>query len=724
MRRSYPYPVATSSDAVEYLLGESGGALMQFATTSVVTARFDTKALVAAATIPASVNAVSIAGYTSAGDGGAALYKRVVSEPSHAGKIQSNDGAWWELAEAVVNPFMFGAAGDGSTDDYTVFAAMDAAGFPILLPSGVFFIGTDITLSSPYHILAGAMFKPNASVTITFSDCVDAPPAWLFDLSAGGDVAGLSISHAEWFAADVLNTTTDATSRLEIWANSVVQGGTLRVGLGYYTLAGADYIDLTKAQYIVGQSRDSSTFLFSGTATRGFRWQTSTGGGIINCYFNRHTPYVFPTAGACVFFESGSEQLAENVTAWYCYIGVQTNSFGTKLERLTIINCASSSIKVQDCNETDCQNTITGGGASYATLTTIVGGPFTQDETVTFTGGTGTIYHDGAGNYMLIVGGSWPAALPVTITGASSGATASLTNLERSNQEGSILIDGICHAGMYVNCECSGGDIGLYMLGTSASDAGLANTFVNSLFDSARTNSVKLVYGTGTKFVNCWFSSFGPCTLDVSCASTKGASFVGCHWANTWTSALSNINGDAENTLIDNCIIADTNTSSTAGAFAIVFAAGSSGCVANTIVGADWGAGGAVGDPQKGVAIDTGAVVTLDNVDVSLCADASKIFDNSGGTARIRNCPGWKTEAVGSSSVAFGADGEANIAHGMAETPVWAQAHILGDNANEATIVSLSSTNIRVRNRNSTSDADQNVTVTVGWRAASASAVG
>lgn len=60
---------------------------------------------------------VRTAGYYSAGDGGGALYSRVVSEPSHAGKIQSDDGAWWELTTDKPNVHMFGAKGDGTTDD-------------------------------------------------------------------------------------------------------------------------------------------------------------------------------------------------------------------------------------------------------------------------------------------------------------------------------------------------------------------------------------------------------------------------------------------------------------------------------------------------------------------------------------------------------------------------------------------------------------------------------
>lgn len=71
-----------------------------------------TRTAAIAATVPVAVNSILTAGYAAAGDLGGALYKRVGSAPAHAGKFQSADGAWWELAEAVVTPQMFGAAGD------------------------------------------------------------------------------------------------------------------------------------------------------------------------------------------------------------------------------------------------------------------------------------------------------------------------------------------------------------------------------------------------------------------------------------------------------------------------------------------------------------------------------------------------------------------------------------------------------------------------------------
>lgn len=65
-------------------------------------------------------------GYTTVGDDGGALYKKVASEPSHAGKFSvtqfNTTVVWYELAEFFVSPQMFGAIGDATdigvgTDD-------------------------------------------------------------------------------------------------------------------------------------------------------------------------------------------------------------------------------------------------------------------------------------------------------------------------------------------------------------------------------------------------------------------------------------------------------------------------------------------------------------------------------------------------------------------------------------------------------------------------------
>ncbi|MGI9514642.1 MAG: hypothetical protein ACR2OL_17220 [Anderseniella sp.] len=114
---------------------------------------YDARADLAAADIAGNVNLVRIAGYSSVGDGGGAPYRRVVSEPSHAGKIQSNDGAWWELADLTVgkvNALSFGmsvteTAGNNAT---ALQAACDAVGDDgqVVVPPGSYALGT-VTLT-------------------------------------------------------------------------------------------------------------------------------------------------------------------------------------------------------------------------------------------------------------------------------------------------------------------------------------------------------------------------------------------------------------------------------------------------------------------------------------------------------------------------------------------------------------------------------------------------
>lgn len=69
---------------------------------------YPSAAFVEIATVPLSVVHFRTAGFATNGDGGGALYRRVGSEPSHAFKVQSDDGAWWEVATDRVTPQMVG----------------------------------------------------------------------------------------------------------------------------------------------------------------------------------------------------------------------------------------------------------------------------------------------------------------------------------------------------------------------------------------------------------------------------------------------------------------------------------------------------------------------------------------------------------------------------------------------------------------------------------------
>ena len=94
---------------------------------------FDVNATVQGTSVPASLNFIRTAGYYAIGDGGGALYRRVSSQPAHAGKIQSADGAWWEFCDSAINVHQFGARGDGANDDS---AAINNAIAYMKLPGG------------------------------------------------------------------------------------------------------------------------------------------------------------------------------------------------------------------------------------------------------------------------------------------------------------------------------------------------------------------------------------------------------------------------------------------------------------------------------------------------------------------------------------------------------------------------------------------------------------
>ncbi|WP_186372761.1 tail fiber/spike domain-containing protein [Yersinia aleksiciae] len=107
---------------------------------------FDSVDVVETSNIPTGVTYISVDGYYSAGDGGAANYKKVDSEPTHPGKIQSADGAWWEFVGIEINLYQTGCRGDstsgvtgsGTDDTLSFMKARDVAlalGIPVIIPA-------------------------------------------------------------------------------------------------------------------------------------------------------------------------------------------------------------------------------------------------------------------------------------------------------------------------------------------------------------------------------------------------------------------------------------------------------------------------------------------------------------------------------------------------------------------------------------------------------------
>lgn len=108
--------------------------------------------------IPVGINAIRTNGFASVGDGGGALYIRVVTEPTHFGKVRSSDGAWFEIV-GPLNIRQFGAKGDNITDDTNaindaISTADDLSEGELHIPAGSYVLSQliDMPVNSPLII--------------------------------------------------------------------------------------------------------------------------------------------------------------------------------------------------------------------------------------------------------------------------------------------------------------------------------------------------------------------------------------------------------------------------------------------------------------------------------------------------------------------------------------------------------------------------------------------
>lgn len=161
---------------------------------------YATLALATAATIAAPIAYLRIAGFYTAGDGGAALYRRVVSLAAGVFGFQSVDGAWWQLAENVVSVLMTGAKGDGGTDDAAAIqiavTSAYALGRVVLFPEKIAYrITSTINITQAVSLRGGVI---NASPTLYPDPSVTAIRA---DMTAPVDLRDFSIIYPTAAAA-------------------------------------------------------------------------------------------------------------------------------------------------------------------------------------------------------------------------------------------------------------------------------------------------------------------------------------------------------------------------------------------------------------------------------------------------------------------------------------------------------------------------------------------
>lgn len=132
----------------------------------------NTRASITTTNVPAPVLFIRTAGYTTVGDGGGALYKRISTPvPVQAWHVQSQDGAWWQLAEKIINPLMFGALGNDAADDTAALVAWIAAtaalGGSAHLPTGTYRISAGLSITAGMKIYGDGFWSIIRLMTAT-----------------------------------------------------------------------------------------------------------------------------------------------------------------------------------------------------------------------------------------------------------------------------------------------------------------------------------------------------------------------------------------------------------------------------------------------------------------------------------------------------------------------------------------------------------------------------
>ncbi len=214
--------------ALASIIGQNG---------SIDVAVFDSRLAMTFATIGQFKQYAQTGGYTQSGDGGNARYKRVTSEPSHDGKVRSFDrflpdgstdnvnGGWWELSELTINPLMFGAVGDGVTDDTAAFQKLAVyvndpvrwaliAGKPRVINFGdrLYKLSSNVTIETSAGLVNGGLVLDNCTLIL---GTTGATQRYILDgfsakFAGSSDYSGALVEVVRAFASSFRNCYFDA----------------------------------------------------------------------------------------------------------------------------------------------------------------------------------------------------------------------------------------------------------------------------------------------------------------------------------------------------------------------------------------------------------------------------------------------------------------------------------------------------------------------------------
>lgn len=174
------------------------------------------------------------------------------------------------------------AVGDGVTNDRAALVASEAAGAFVDLPPGTYLVSSNLTLTKVIRFAPGAILKPAAGITITITGEIVAGCWQIFDISAGGTIAGPvrnQLVLPDWWGA-APGVASSQTSKIQA-AITFAQSGSrtvyLRNGLWRCDTA----LTITEPCSIVGDPGIAAQSVTSATSTLDFSNAAAAVNGLV-----------------------------------------------------------------------------------------------------------------------------------------------------------------------------------------------------------------------------------------------------------------------------------------------------------------------------------------------------------------------------------------------------------------------------------------------------------
>lgn len=481
---------------------------------------------------------------------------------------------------------------------------------PVQMPPGIFTIGTSITLPNVVQFLPGARLAIADGVTVTFSNGIQAPQGQIFNFTGSGTgaVAGLIDVDVTWFNGDAWNnpSRTDGRALAQRAYDACVLlaggGSTVRWPGGYMKHDGT-FITITKGQRSVGAGLGKTMMLWTTTATNGFQISTVKNAAIEGIGCGYASPTILPTVGIFINVVGGFLCSFKDIFCGIAWNGIifSSGSASCNVSNVFLYECFNEGIGIDSSGDIYVNQFLITTGYTYLTLTSVTG-TFQVGERFT-TGPTTATIAQINGNLLRVNGST---EFSGTLTGATSGATATVSLCQNPNNLGGIRLTNHCEAIVFSDGDVIGGEYALVTTATTNSNGVRPeyNKFTSVYFDSS-IHGVDCQNSAEFDFNDCWFS--GPGGQAGYFHNVDGFKFTGgqAYDAGGYGLVFEGTSAPATNIVVNGMSIRGNGTSSSGTYSGLLFKAGAIKFNVSHCIGDDSGVG--AGTQKFAVEIQTGA---------------------------------------------------------------------------------------------------------------------